>query len=384
MHGQSRAGGLALVLGGGGARAAYQAGVLRGIAQRYPNLQIPILTGVSAGAINAAFLANHQGDFATAVEGLTQLWANLKVEDVMRARPSQLLGTTLRWGINLLGGGSSHAPPVRGMVDTAPLRELLTRLFAPPSAAAQFSGLSRNIEVGKVRSLAVTTTNYATGESVTWVQGQENLGWSRPMQVTLGCTLTADHIVASASLPLFFPAVQLNGDWHGDGGLRQTAPLSPALHLGAEKILAVAARRELPPGGSRRWRAEQPYPAPAQILGIVVNSIFLDMFDNDAVTMERINQLVRTLPPEQRGGHREVKLKVIRPSADLGRIAREFEFELPGGLKYLTRGWGTQKSASADSLAVLLFEAGYTQRLMQIGEQDAEAMRDEIAEFIES
>jgi NTE family protein len=375
---------LALVLGGGGARAAYQVGVLRGIARRYPNLRAPILTGVSAGAINAAFLANHEGKFVDAVNALTELWSSLRMEDVVQARATKLLGTTVRWGLNLVSGGSSHAPPVQGMVDTTPLRQLLTRTFAPRTAEAQFSGLSHNIARGNVHSLAVTTTNYATGESVTWVQGGDVMMSTRPMQLTLPCILTPDHIAASASLPLFFPAVQLAGDWHGDGGLRQTAPLSPALHLGAHKILAIATRREQPTGGSRAFASGQPYPAPARIIGLMLNSIFLDMFDTDATTMERINQLVRKLPPEERAPHREVKLKVIRPSADLGLVAREFEFQLPGALKYLTRGWGTQQSSSADSLAVVLFESGYTRRLIQIGEQDAEAWGDEIAEFLES
>jgi NTE family protein len=357
--------------------------VLRSIARRYPALEFPILTGVSAGAINAAFIANHEGKLGEAVDSLCSLWSNINMDNVVHVRSGQLLSTGLRWGVNLLGGGNSHAPPVRGLMDTAPLRALLNRTFAPRQADGEFSGLSDNIRSGRLHSLAVTTTNYATGESTTWVQGENVSGRSQPMQLTLPCTLTADHIAASASLPLFFPAVQLSGDWHGDGGLRQTAPFSPAIHLGATKILAIAARRELPPGGSRRY-AEQPYPPPAQVVGLMLNSIFLDMFDNDATTLTRVNRLVKKIPAADCGRYREVKFKVVRPSADLGRVAREYEDRLPGPLRYLLRGLGTKKSASADTLAVLLFESGFTRRLMEIGEQDAETWHEEIAEFVES
>jgi NTE family protein len=217
---------------------------------------------------------------------------------------------------------------------------------------------------------------------VTWVGGKckewhQGVRLQRPSQITL------DHVLASAAIPLFFPAVRLADGWHGDGGIRQTAPLSPAVHLGADKILAISPRRnrglvKLDPEDADR------YPPPAQILGILMNSIFLDMLDHDAERMDRLNSLIERVPPEQRNGLRPIKLFNIRPTADLGKLAREFERELPRGFRYLTRGWGTKQSQGSDALAMLLFEAEYTRRLVEIGEADGEARLDEFSEFLAS
>jgi NTE family protein len=189
--------------------------------------------------------------------------------------------------------------------------------------------------------------------------------------------------MASAAIPLFFPAIKLADGWHGDGGVRQTAPMSPALHLGARRILASSPRRSRADVSASDVDGEL-YPPPAQILGILMNAVFLDNIDHDADAMTRVNTLLEGLPESKRHSLVETDLVVIRPSADLGRIAGEFERKLPFAFRYLTRGWGTKRSRASDSLAMLLFESDYTRRLIEIGERDGEARLDDVSRLLEA
>lgn len=369
------------MLGGGGARAAYQAGVLQALSEELPNLRIPILTGVSAGALNATYLANTRASFAEAVLEMVELWSNIKSSDVITTRGAPLVANALRWGVRLFSGGSDPMPPTRGMVDTDPLREFLVRkLSASPDG--RLPGVEANLRAGQVEALAVTSTNYASGQAISWVAGEAAKMWERPLRRSERCAMTVDHIMASASLPLFFPAIKLGEHWHGDGGIRLTAPLSPALHLGANKILVISTRRV--PAKSPAADANcSTYPAPAQILGTLMNAIFLDNLDFDAANLVRINELLECAQGEL-NDLRPVELLVVRPSADLAAIAGEHEFELPGALKFLTRGWGTRQTKTPDSLAMLLFESGYTRQLIELGRTDARAQMDALVAFITS
>lgn len=233
---------LAISLGGGGARAAYQVGVLRGIARRWPGLRFDVLTGESAGAINAAFLAAHPGPLAEAIDDLARLWAGLTPDKVFRVDAPTLLRNGLRWLLRLVSGGSRLAPEVRALLDTAPLRELLAHSLG----ASEILGIGRNLERGRLSAVALTTIDYATGRTVTWVQSRSAVTWVRPLRASVPAILGLDHVMASAALPLLFPAVRLGGSWHGDGGVRLHAPLSPAIHLGADRILAVSTRYQGP------------------------------------------------------------------------------------------------------------------------------------------
>ena len=187
--------------------------------------------------------------------------------------------------------------------------------------------------------------------------------------------------MASAALPIFFPAVKIGSAWYGDGGIRLAAPLSPALHLGAQKIFAVSTRYA-------RTREESDissihdYPPPAQVLGVLMNAVFLDLVDQDAIRLERINELLENLPPEQRNGMRPVKLFVLRPSRDLGRLVAQYEPKLPPAFKFMTRGLGTRETRSPDMLSMLMFQKDYLTRLMEIGEADAETQAEEIEAFV--
>jgi len=370
----------AIVLTGGGARAAYQVGVLRCIARRLPRAKLDIITGVSAGAINAIFLASRRAPLGDVVEELSGVWRTLELKDVIRIESRSLTRNALRWAAKLASGGSGAAPRVHGLVDTAPLRKRLERLY-PPNANGEIGGLAENLARCEPKAVSVTTLDYNTGQTVTWAAGCDIEMWERPLRRSVLTKLTIDHVMASASLPLVFPAIRLGKHWHGDGGIRLSAPLSPALHLGATRILAISTH--YPKTFSE---ANEPqvigYPPPAQILGQLVNAIFLDVMDEDSVRLENSNAFLRELPPEQRHGYRIVDFLQIRPSEDLGRLAAEYEPELPRTFRFLTRSLGTRETSEADFLSLLMFVPKYLQRLIEIGEADAEKKMDELTRVV--
>ncbi|MGB7219172.1 MAG: patatin-like phospholipase family protein [Vicinamibacterales bacterium] len=369
---------LAIAFDGGGARAAYQVGLLRWLARHYPNLRIPIITGLSAGAINAVFLASHTGTPMAAVNELAQLWSELTLERVFRVDSASLMGNMWHWGLRLVAGGGAIAPPLRGMVDTAPLRHTLEQIFhAAPHG--EIAGIARNLEEGRLRGLAIMTSSYATGRAVAWVQGCDMEGWDRPFRESVKARITVDHVMASASLPILFPATRLNGAWYGDGGLRLSSPLSPALHLGANRILAVSTRHDR---GHAKPSLEEQYPPPLQIAGQILNAIYLDDNDREAFVLERMNRLLAELPPEKRHGMRVIDLVQIRPSQDIGRLAAKFEPQLPLMFRHLVRGLGSRTSADPDLLSMLIFEPGYLKELIEIGEADAGARAQDIARLV--
>lgn len=376
---------LAFVLTGGGARAAYQVGFLRHLASQYPELAPGILTGVSAGGIIATWLASRRGSFAESVEQLSNLWRGLRLDDVFRVNPTDLASRVTRWGLRLVSGGVPGTPRARSLVDTAPLRHLLGRaLDIGPDGT--LSGITRNLEAKWLRAVALTASSYTTGQSVTWVQSGAGCGintWERPQRRGVTCGLRVDHVMASSALPFFFPAVEVDGAWYGDGGIRLTAPLSPAVHLGAHRIIAVSTRY-----ARSREEAERPqvtgYPPPAQVAGVLFNAIFLDLLDGDALRLQQINALVDRLPPEQRNGLQHIDLLILRPSQDLSRLASRFEPDLPRGFRFLVRGLGSRETRSNDLLSLLMFQRDYIALLIELGEADARARADEIAAFLRS
>jgi NTE family protein len=372
---------LALVLAGGGARAAYQVGFLRSVARHFPDLEFPILTGVSAGAINAAHLANSSDPLPESVRQLTTLWEGITIDQIFRTDLPALALTMVRWAVRLISGGANLSPPAHGLVDTAPLRRFLENALA--SNERGLSGVEDNIRRGRLTAFGLTTTNYTNGESNTWIQGERLVDWERPGRRSINARIGIDHIMASCALPLFFPAAQIGHDWHGDGGVRLTAPLSPALHLGARRIIAVSTHY----GGHRSGamsQAPHDYPSPATIIGLLLDSVFLDMLDYDALTIQRFNALIEAHPRPYELGYQSVKLLLIRPSQDLGVIANEFESNLPKPFRFVIRGLGTRETRRADMLATLMFQPDYIRRMMAIGEADADQRRDEIAAFLAS
>jgi NTE family protein len=368
-------------MGGGGARAAYQVGVLRALARRYPRLEIPVLTGVSAGAINAVHLAAHPGTFQEAVEDLADLWSGLTVDQVFRVDPRSLTGHAARAILQLGTGGLGGGPGIRSLVDTMPLRRFLRKALR--TEAGPIPGIREKVADGRLRALGISTSSYSTGRSITWIAAAPGVEeWERPLRRARRTEITVEHVMASAALPLFFEAVELEGEWYGDGGIRLSSPLSPVIHLGGKRILAISTRFE-----RMKAEAERPeitgYPPPAQIIGQLTNAIFLDLLDQDAWRVETVNQLLRKIPPEDREEFRVLDLLTLRPSVDLGRLAGDFEVQLPGLFRFLVRGLGTGELRSPDVLSLLLFQPGYLGRLMEVGERDGEARMGELEALVD-
>jgi NTE family protein len=373
---------LALMLSGGGARAAYQVGFLRLLAREFPDVVPGILTGVSAGGLNAAYLAARQESFQDKVEQLAAVWSGLRLEQVFRVDLRDLASRSVRWGGRLLAGGKYPLPPARSMVDSAPLTELLRRILEANGTA--ITGVSRSLDAGWLRALALTASSYTTGQSMTWVQARGDCGiqtWERPQRKSATCTFRVEHVMASAALPFLFPAVNIDGGWYGDGGIRLTAPLSPAVHLGATRIMAISTRY-----ARSHAEADHPglaaYPPPAQVAGVLYNAIFLDQLDSDALQLQQLNDLITPLPERERRGLRHIDLLMLRPSLDLGLLANDYEPELPRAFRFLMRGLGTRETRSNDMLSLLMFQSDYAKRLIELGEADAAVRIPEIARFL--
>jgi NTE family protein len=370
---------LALVLSGGGARGAYQAGVLRRIAHRFPGLHFPIITGVSAGAINASFIAAHPGTLAEAMDDLCAIWAALELEDIFRIDLPSLARHFTRWATRLASGGMAMAPAVRGLVDSSPLAGTLRR--SSPCLDGELIGIERNLERGSLQAMALTALNYSTGQTVTWVQGRGIPHWHQPRHRSQQARISVDHIMASAALPMFFPAVRIGDAWYGDGGIRLSTPLVPAIRLGARRILAVSPHYEPTLEEAERPK-NQGYPSPAQVLAHLLDSIFLDVLDEDVRRLQSLNQLLARLPREEWGELRDVAIRVLRPSTSLGDIAAEYEPCLPTTFRYLVRSLGTRETQTSGLLSMLMFQPDYLQRVIALGEQDAEARLDAVGELV--
>ncbi len=366
------------MLSGGGARASYQVGVLRHIGQHRPELAVPILTGVSAGAINAVFLAAHTGDLREKTEDLTAKWCSLTTDRVFRSDPLSLARTAARWAFTLGSGGRRITREAQSLVDTSPLRAFLEERLST-------DGIMENIESGALVALAVSVTAYDTGQTTTFVAGAPDIEmWERPLRSSVRDQITVDHVMASSAIPILFPAVEIDTRYFGDGSIRQSAPLAPAVHLGADKILAVSSRYPRSAAEAREAKASG-YPPPAQIIGLMFNSIFLDTLDADAARLTRINHTLSHIPEEVRRDYalRPIDLMVIRPSRDLGKLALEYQENLPRTLRFFVKGLGTRGGRNADFISYLLFEREYIGRLQQLGEEDAEKQWPDIARFLD-
>lgn len=370
---------LAIVLTGGGARTAYQVGVLRALARRYPDLRFPIICGVSGGAINSAFLAASRDGLASAADELAAICCGLRPEDVFRVGAGPLAGSVAHWSARLFSGGAPIRE-VRGLVDTRPLRSLLQRML--PSVDGAIVGVAENVAARRLRALAIATHSYTSGQSVTWVQGDDIAAWTRPTRVAVRTHIGVDHIMASTALPLLFPATRIGDGWYGDGGVGAATPLAPAIHLGANRILAISTHH-VPTGVPPRRPRMDGYPPPAQVIGALIEALFFDTIDHDALRLERINAFLRKLPEGEREGLRPIDLLVVHPSRDLSEMARGHESRLPRAMRYLVRGLGSHEAASPGFLSVLLFVREYIEELLALGEADAERQMDRLAKLVE-
>jgi NTE family protein len=367
---------IAVMLTGGGARAAYQVGLIKGLARHFPKLEFQIITGVSAGAINATFLASRHGNLATKGEDLADVWCELQCSSIWQFDWQTIV--PFRTALASVFWRHKWSRP-HGLVDTRPLEQLLYRLFdAKPRQP--IPGIIENLNNG-LRAVALMTLDYSTGQSVRWMQGRTVDMWEGPNRRSEATQLTVQHVMASSALPFFFPAVRISNQWYGDGGMRLAAPLSAPVQLGARRIIAMST-------GYQRTQDEAQipvvtgYPPAAQILGQLFNAIFLDVIDEDVRRMERMNALVSKLEPRERGGFKVIDLLVLRPSVDLGKLSAEYERYMPRNMKLITRALGAKETESPDFLSLLMFEPHYIRRLIEIGEADVASRVDEVRSFL--
>jgi NTE family protein len=382
-----------LVLTGGGARAAYQVGVLKAIAQirrdsgraADPN-PFPVITGTSAGAINAAALACRADDFDSAVAGLCEVWQNFHAEQVYRADSFGVIRTGARW-LTMMSIGWAiarwrRARP-RSLLDNSPLEGLLARLISTER-------LHRMMREGHLQALAVTASSYGSGLHVTFYDAIKDIvPWTRSQRIAVRDAISVQHLLASSAIPFVFPAVALKIDDHveycGDGSMRQAAPISPAVHLGGERILVVGAGRMHEPAGERAGASE--YPNLAQIAGHALSNIFLDALAVDIERLQRINSTLALLTPEARAATslKPIEVLVIAPSQRLDDIAAKHLGALPLPIRAMLRGIGVQgegdDARGAALASYLLFESAYTRELMALGVHDTMQRGDDVIAF---
>jgi NTE family protein len=365
-----------LVLTGGGARAAYQVGVVKAVRDVLGNPTknpFPILCGTSAGAINAAGLAVQADDFSRGVANLLEVWEHMRCHHVYRTDVASIVKSGARWlsSMMLLSRGN----PV-SLLDNAPLRDMLAKTMP-------FERIQQHIDAGALYAVCVTASGYTSGQSVSFFQGGSGLeGWERNQRIGAAVVLQLDYLLASSSLPFIFPAVKVHREYFGDGSMRQIAPVSPALHLGADRVLIVGTGRQTMDQARARSNI---YPSLAQIAGHALNSIFLDSLSVDIERLERINRTVRMIPPDKLEGSnlslRPVKVLFIAPSQPIERIAARFVHELPRTVRFVLRPTGALSRAGSNLASYLLFEESFCRALIDLGYQDTMAREAEVKEF---
>lgn len=372
---------LGLVLPGGGARAAYQVGVLKAVSHILPKNApnpFPIISGTSAGSINAAALAINADHFRKGVIHISRVWENFHVNQVFRSDALGLLKTGGHWMASLMLGGLGKYNP-SSLLDRSPLQPLL-------EYSLDFSKIQRSIDAGLLEAIGITASGYDSGQSVTFFQGNEShKAWNRERR--LGCAekITIDHLMASSAIPLIFSAIKLNREYFGDGSMRQIAPLSPAVHLGADRLLVVGIRKREETAFSRE--ETHTYPPIAQVAGHVLSSIFLDSLYTDLERLERINKTVSVIPDRKlvMGGIelRSIDVLTISPSQSIDEIALKHLHLLPAGLKFILRGVGASQGHGATLISYLLFEKAFCRELIALGYKDAMRVRDQLKIFMD-
>lgn len=373
----------ALVLSGGGARAAYQVGVLQAIAELIPEESPPpfsIICGTSAGAINAVALAAHEGSFKESVTSLASLWENLDIGQVFHYGWTDIFKGLAYLGLSLLNEGVGRTTPI-SLLDNGPLWNLL-------GSSIRFENIAKAIDDNRLDAVCLSATGYTSGESVNFFQGKSDLcGWGRFRRVGIPTQLRLEHLLASSAIPTIFPAVRIEREYYGDGAMRQLAPLSPALHLGADSlfVIGVSGNRNSP--RATRKMAPKNSPSMGQIVGHMFNSAFVDAIESDMEHMERMNELIALIPEEERI-RQGINLRIvnnieIEPSYPIDVIAGRNVRYLPSSLRFFMRATGsTAKSGGATAASYLLFNQQFIRELMLLGYNDGMAERDQIKQFL--
>jgi NTE family protein len=370
----------ALVLPGGGARGAFQVGVLKAVAELVPKGTVnpfDVISGTSAGAINSVVLASKARRFKVAVAELEQVWANFRCHHVYRTDSLTMLKSSLHWFAAIVTGGLVGMP--KSLLNNAPLREML-------SHNVRFPRIQNALECGWLDAVAVTTAGYSTAQSHTFFQSTpRHEAWARTRRIGVREDLHLDHLMASIAVPMIFPPVRIQGEFFGDGAMRQATPMSPAIHLGADRILVVGVRDEIADKAPSPSEIVES-PSFAQIAGYMLDTLFMDGMYSDLERMTRINQLIDAVPVQQRSGvmkdMRPIDTMVILPSVDLREIAHRHYDEMPRALRALLRGIGGRRPRENRLISYLLFEKAFTRELIELGYRDAMKVKDELRDFV--
>ena len=372
---------LGLVLSGGGARAAYQAGALAAIGDICSELKIKnpfqIYSGVSAGAVNTSVITSHDGNFSLACKRLLDLWSNIESEDVFVSNPVSLTGTGIHWLLDLSMGGIKKSTPGKSLLDTAPLRKLIEK-------HVDFSRIQKKIDTGEMQALAITALDYLNANSTTFVQGiKDTPSWNRVRRKSVSAKITVDHLMASAAIPILFPPVEVDPyGYFGDGSIRNLSPCAPAIFLGCDRILAIGVRCKSDPCNSQKNNPLEEAPTVAHIVSVLLHAVMMDGIELDIERIERINRDMKNIIETERKklSVRIVDALWIAPSRDLSEIAANKSGDLPRMIRYLLRGLGSLEEAS-EITSFLLFEKTYCQHLQELGFEDAMRQKEQIVRF---
>ena len=369
-----------LILTGGGARAAYQVGVLKAIAEMLPRRTqnpFPVICGTSAGAFNAVTLAVYAQSFRLGVQYLEKMWKNFEAHDIYRADPLGVFNNSIRWlsGLLLNVAGINKLNRV-SLLDSSPLAELLDSVLRSDK-------IQENIDVGVLHALSISASGYSTGHSVNFFQSVQGVQpWQRARRLGVSTYIEAKHILASSAIPFIFPAVLINREYFGDGSMRQIAPISPALHLGAVRVLVI---------GTGQTEVQQPertrvddYPSLARIAGHAMDSIFLDSLEVDMERLKRINRTISLVSDEvrQHMNLQHIDVLLISPSQSIEKIAGRYARQLPWAVRFLLRGVGAMRRNTSTLVSYVLFEKDFCRALIDLGYQDAMSRKEELMSFI--
>lgn len=370
---------IGLILSGGGARAAYQVGVLKGINKILPSSMTnpyDIISGTSAGAINGIALATFANNYRIGVRHLERIWGSFECNQVYK---------TDFWGVSrslarlvrTLVIGRRYKNDIVSVLDNSPLTSLLAE-------AIKFENIQKNIDNNYIHAITVNCSSLSSGESVSFFQGHYSINnWERPRRLGVRSRLTLDHLMASSAIPMIFPAQKIHREYYADGAVRQQAPLSPTLHLGAEKLLIIGVSGEK--NKLKKEEAITPYPSPARIMGHMLNAAFLDSMDSDVARLKRINRTVSKIPKKIRNKEdmelKDIDLLEIKPSFSLDEIAGQHAKEMPWALRLALGGSGNTSQSGSGLLSYLLFSSRYCRNLMDLGYHDALARSEEVKAF---
>lgn len=372
---------IGLVLSGGGARGAYQVGVLSAIIEILQAEGLPsrfdFLTGVSAGAINASFLASTAHMQQHGVKKLCDLWSHLSTDQVFYGDVAHLGTLGFKWMSDLSFGAIKGTSPGRALLDTAPLKELLDRNI-------NFDQIQRNIQDGLLDALALTAIDYRDSSAVTFIQSKSHKGWKKARRFSEPAQISSAHIMASSAIPLLFPPIGVDNRYFGDGCVRNSHPCAPSIYLGSEKMIVIGVRSLQTTLTEKSFNSTKP-PSVARVINVLLNAVLLDGIELDVERLEKVNEFIRKVPPQHQTGiqYKPIDYVWISPSVDIGALAASKANKLPRMIRYLLKGLGTLEEAN-EIISYLLFESSFCTQLIEIGFEDGMKARDQIVKLYQS